>query len=152
MAGMPDSTKRYMGFKSYEEAHAAWDNYILDGTLPQTLLAITSEIAALARNLRDNMLNLRAAQEAAVEHLPPPSSLLSGPSTSRRPSPMPPASSTTSPRVQKHSATLRSNPGPTASSGTGLARQDFLHAESTPPDFFVVYGGFAPGVFPDRCH
>lgn len=140
-----------MGYKSYEEAHAAWDNYVSNGTLPPTVPAITPEIATLANQLRSDMIGLRAAQKAAMERLPP-SSLLSGSSTSRRPAPIPPMSSATSPRVRKRDATLQpgsSNP-PTASS-TRSGGQGLLHAESPPLGFWVVFGGFAPGVFPDRC-
>ena len=53
MANMPDSAKRYIGFKTYEEAHAAWNNFVSNGVLPASMPAISPEMIALAHSLRD---------------------------------------------------------------------------------------------------
>lgn len=148
MADLPDSAKRYMGFKSYEEAHAAWASYLSDGTLPVNVPAITHEIVDLARELRDNMVNLRAAQAAAVERLSPRPFSSSGPSASRRPTAVSPP---TGQRIRRHDTLHSGPPNLLKTSSTGSVAQGLLHVESTPPGFWVVFAGFAPGVYPDRC-
>ena len=161
MAGMPDFAKIYAGFQTYENAHAAWESYALYGTLPLNLTAITPEMTAIANKLRHDMISLRAAQAAAVERLPAPSPALTG----RHPGPARPPASI--PRQVNQSMSSSSpSPGPSQKPGVrksrgtsqtqskppnpGSASWSLQHTVSVPPGYWVVFVGFAPGVFPDR--
>ena len=68
MGGMPDYTKRYVGFKSYKDAHTAWANYVSNGTLPMNIPPITPEIAAVADKLRQPRDNMDSTSPVVHNH------------------------------------------------------------------------------------
>lgn len=123
MANMPKTAKRYLGYKSYSSARAAWAQYQTQGILPPSIQSITPEDISIANGLREEMVRLRAAQDAAVDRLPPPSSPLTGPSRQTS-------------RSQSNAPATANAP---VTAGLGIQA-----------GFWVVFGGFAPGVYSSR--
>ena len=165
--GLASSSKVYKGYKSYEDAHGAWDGFATTGRLPADVAASLGSKAypkpptpsvrgVSAPPTTPQRVQLHDNRNASPLISQSPLTPLRGRSVG---SPLGSTSSRAPTRAGNHLHSIRPTPSPSTpriptstqsrnAIATAIAREESFRADQE--DFWVVFTGTAPGVYQGR--